>query len=252
MELRNSVRFIAVVCFMALGAVARGEEPAVAPFDPYAGDLLTRERLTGDWWGRRSSLADRGLTFDLFSTQFYQGVAQGGREQEWEYGGKLDYLFNVDGGKLGLWQGLFVNLHAETRYGKSVNEIDGLIAPSNIAMNFPEPDANVTSITGLKITQALSENFAVYLGKINTLDEYPLRYSPGLGTNKPGLEGFMNSSLVFNTIMARTIPYSAAGVGAAVLREGEPAFTLTAFDRKSGRPKDWKTSTPVALSSCPT
>lgn len=40
----------------------------------------------------------------------------------------------------------------------------------------------------------------------------------------------MNSSLVFNPIAARTIPYSAAGVGAAVLRDGEPLFTFTAFD----------------------
>lgn len=40
----------------------------------------------------------------------------------------------------------------------------------------------------------------------------------------------MNTSLVFNPIAARTIPYSAAGVGAAVLREGEPLFTFTVFD----------------------
>jgi porin len=205
-------------------------EPTAPPESPYAGDFLTRLRLLGNPLGLRSRAADRGLTFDLFATQFYQGVASGGDERVFRYGGKLDYLFNVDGGKLGLWQGLLVNMHAETRYGQSTNEIDGLIAPSNIPLNFPRPDASVTSITGLKITQALSENAAVYLGKINTLDEYPLRYSPGVGNNKPGLGGFLNTSLVFNPIAARTIPYSAAGVGAAVLREGEPLFTFTAFD----------------------
>ncbi len=208
-------------------------DPAAVPeslANPYAGDLLTRLRLTGDWRGTRSALADRGLTFDLFATQFYQGIATGGDERQFRYGGKLDYLLNVDGGKLGLWNGLFVNLHAETRYGQSTNEIDGLIAPSNIPLNFPRPDSNITSITGLKITQALSEDFAVYLGKINTLDEYPLRYSPGLGTNKPGLDGFMNTSLVFNPIAARTIPYAAAGVGTAILEKGEPLFTFTVFD----------------------
>ncbi|HMP02131.1 MAG TPA: carbohydrate porin [Gemmatales bacterium] len=205
-------------------------EPGATAPHPYAGDLFTRPRLTGDWWGARSALADQGLNFDLFATQFYQGVARGGEEQQFRFGGKLDYLFNLDGGKLGLWQGLFVDLHAETRYGRSINEIDGLIAPSNTPLSFPEPDANVTSLTGLKITQALSEKFAVYVGKINTLDEYPLRYSPGLITNKPGLAGFMNTSLVFNPIAARTIPYSTAGVGFAILEEGEPLFTLTVFD----------------------
>src|SRR6185369_15587944 len=168
--------------------------------------------------------------FDLFLTQFYQGIASGGQEQAWEYGGKIDYLGNLDAQKLGLMDGLFVNMHAETRYGTDVNSIDGLIAPSNISMNFPDPDVNITSVTGLKITKLLSETFAIYGGKINTLDEYPLRYSPGLGTNKPGLEGFMNTSLVFNPIAARTVPYAAFGVGAAVLQEGEPLFTFTVFD----------------------
>ncbi len=198
--------------------------------NPYDGDLSTRLRMTGDWGGRRSALSARGLTFDLFSTQFYQGIARGGRRQEFEYGGKLDYLSHVDGQKLGLWQGFFVDLHAETRYGTDVNSIDGLIAPANLPMNFPEADANITSLTGVKFTQALSENFAVFLGKINTADEYGFRYSPGLGSSKPGMAGFMNTSLVFNPIVGRTIPYSAAGVGFAVLRELKPFLVLSVFD----------------------
>lgn len=205
-------------------------EPESEPINPYAGDLLTRSRLTGDWWGHRSALVERGVTFDFFATQFYQGVASGGRNQDWEYGGKLDYLMNVDGGKLGLWQGLLVNLHAETRYGTDVNNIDGLLAPANLPMSFPAPDQNITSITGLKITQALSENFAVYLGKINTLDEFPLRFSPGMGTNRPGLGGFQNASLVFNSIVGRTVPYSTVGVGAAAMQGEQVVLSITAFD----------------------
>lgn len=216
---------------MRLPDVSVAPDPVALPaVDPYAGDLITRPRLTGDWIGLRPELADRGLTFDFFATQFYQGVASGGREQAGAYGGKLDYLANLDGHKFGLWQGFFVNLHVETRFGTSVNEFDGLLAPSNIAMNFPEPGRDITAITGLKITQALSENLAVYFGKINTLDEYPLRYSPGLGTNKPGLAGFMNTSLVFNPIAARTIPYSTAAIGVAIVNEGEPLLTFTVFD----------------------
>ncbi|HEX4611857.1 MAG TPA: carbohydrate porin [Urbifossiella sp.] len=206
----------------------RAPEPA-AP-NPYAGDLHTRLRMTGDWGGTRSALADRGVTFDLFATQFYQGVAAGGREQEFNYGGKLDYLFAVDGGKLGFWPGGVLNFHAETRYGQSVNNVDGLIAPSNLPLSFPDPDKSITSITGFKLTQTLSEDLVVFLGKINTLDEYGFRYAPALGTNRPGLAGFMNTSLVFNPIVARTLPYSAAGVGGAYLRDGEPLLAFTVFD----------------------
>ncbi len=192
--------------------------------------LCERTNLAGDWYGSRQILADRGLAFELYGTQFYQGIAAGGREQEFEYGGKIDFLTHIDGDKAGLWQGFFVDLHGESRLGQSVNNIDGLIAPSNIAMAFPEPDENVTALTGVKLTQALSESFAVYAGKINTLDEYPLRFSPQLGLGRPGIGGFSNASLVFNPIAARTVPYAAAGVGAAILQEGEPVATLSIFD----------------------
>lgn len=192
--------------------------------------LLDNHRLTGDWGGLRSDLEDNGWEFNLFNTQFFQGVASGGLEQEWAYGGKLDYLINVDGEKSGLWQGLFVDFHAETRYGEDVNAAGGLLTPSNIVMSFPDPDAHVTSITGLKVTQAVSENLVLFAGKINTLQEYPLKYSPGPTTNLPGLAGFMNTQLVFNPIMGRTVPYSTFGVGGAFLADGFPIASLTAFD----------------------
>ncbi len=190
----------------------------------------TTTQLTGDWLGLRSGLADEGFTFNLYGTQFYQGVAAGSLEKDWEYGGKLDYLGLISGEKLFGLTGFFVNLHGETRLGTTVNQDDGLIAPSNIAMNFPKEDGNLSALTGLKLTQALSENFAVFAGKINTLDEYPLRFNSQLGLDRPGIGGFMNTSLVFNPIVARTIPYSAASVGAAVLKDGEPLFSLTFMD----------------------
>lgn len=181
--------------------------------------------ITGDWHGNRDWLAEHGITLDMSGTQFYQGVAAGGRDEEWDYGGKFDYFVGLQGGKLGLNEGFFVNMHAETRIGEGVNDHDGLLLPANIAMSFPEADNHVTAITGLKLTQALSESFAVYAGKINTLDEYALRYAGG-----PGLGGFMNTSLVFNPILARHVPYSAAGAGFAFLSEGEPWFSFTVFD----------------------
>ncbi len=191
--------------------------------------LFDRDQLTGDWFGARSGLAEKGLTFDLYGTQFYQGVAAGGVEQEGEYGGKFDYLVHLNGSQIGM-TGLFVDLHGESRLGDTVNQGDGLLAPSNIAMNFPADTGDLTALTGVKITQALSENFAVFAGKINTLDEYPLRFDSRLGLDRPGVGGFMNTSLVFNPIGARTVPYSAAAVGAAILRDGAPLFSLTVMD----------------------
>ncbi len=196
---------------------------AAAP--AFGGPLHCRPNLTGDWHGFRNHLAEKGITFDTYFTQFYQGVTAGGRDRDWEYGGKLDYLLNVDGQKLGLWQGFFINFHAETRYGQTVNGIDGLILPSNIAMLFPKPGENVTAVTGVKFTQALSENFIVYAGKLNLLDDYKQRFANGRG-----VDTFMNTSLVFNPIFARTTPYSTFGVGFAVLQEKEPLLAVSILD----------------------
>jgi porin len=76
----------------------------------------------------------------------------------------------------GCGKGMFFDMHAETRYGRDVNRNSGLIAPPNLAMNFPAAGSDVTSITGLKLTQARSEWFVVYAGKLNTMDVLPLRF----------------------------------------------------------------------------
>lgn len=191
---------------------------------------VPRSTLTGDLFGYKSALEDRGFSYDLYGTQFYQGVAAGGDEQAFDYGGKFDYLLNFDGGRLGLWEGLYLDMHGESRLGQSVNENDGLITATNIAMIFPEKENNITALTGLKVTQKFSESFGLFAGKINTIDEYPLRFNPKLGLGRPGIGGFMNSSLVYNPIVARTIPYSTLGVGAAVYNEDEPLFTFTLLD----------------------
>ena len=196
----------------------------------FGGPLASRPKMTGDWFGTRTCLAEQSLVFDVYGTQFYQGVASGGRARGWEYGGKMDYLLGMDGGKLGLWQGFFVNLHGETRFGNSVNQIDGLLAPANIAMSFPKEGEDISALTGIKFTQAISEDFAAFGGKLNTLDEYALQFDRTLGLSRPGIGGFMNTSLVFNPILARTVPYSAIAVGGAILREGEPVFAFTLFD----------------------
>jgi porin len=196
----------------------------------YTGELLSRDYLSGDWAGNRSKLAERGLTFQMYNTNFYQGVARGGNAREFEFGGRLDYLVDVDGEKLGLWRGLFLDMHAETRYGTDINPNTGLLAPPNLAMNFPRAGGNISSITGLKVTQALSDQVAFFAGKINTIDQFPLRYNTGGATGLPYLNGFQSSALVFNPIATRTVPYSAAGAGMVLLKDELPWFSFTVID----------------------
>ena len=80
---------------------ATSEDPATPPF---AGPIHDRSKLTGDWLGWRSCLQECGMSFDLRTAQYYQGVTTGGQEQEFQYGGRNDYFLNLDGEKLGLWK----------------------------------------------------------------------------------------------------------------------------------------------------
>ncbi len=187
--------------------------------------IWTQPRLFGDLLGAESSLAQRGIVADLMLTQFYQGVASGGNEQTFEYGGKMDYIFTFQGDKLGLWQGLFVNLHAETRLGDAILLQAAGLAPANNNMLYPSVD-NTTAITGLLVNQALSEEWLVTAGKYNTLDLLTQLY-PQIGR---GLTGFMNFSTLIPLSLARTFPLSALGAGVTKLDQGRVQGALSVFD----------------------
>jgi porin len=148
------------------GAAAEDPSPPPAETDapeegppPFGGPILERPKLTGDWCGCRTQLQDCGITLDVSTTQFYQGVASGGLEQSFPYGGRNDYFLNLDGEKLGLWKGFFVNLHGETRYGESANFITGPLSPVNEALRVPAEAGAVTALTGVKLIKLISDNY---------------------------------------------------------------------------------------------
>jgi hypothetical protein len=95
--------------------------------------------MSGDLFGARSSLAEHGIIADLYLTQFYQGVTQGGADERFRYGGKADYNFTFLGEPLGINKGFTAIIHAETRYGQdSILDAAGL-APVNANMLYPYP-----------------------------------------------------------------------------------------------------------------
>jgi porin len=195
------------------------------PASPFAGPLFERSKLTGNWLGFRDGLALNGITLDASSTNFYQGVASGGVNENFEYAGRGDYYLNVDGQKAGLWAGSFISLHGETRWGDTINRDTGAIMPANVGMLFPTNTGTATALTGVKFTQALSENFAVFGGKLNLYDELKQPYASGRG-----VDAFMNAGLTFPIVLSRTTPYSTLGVGFAVLENLQPVFSFMVLD----------------------
>ena len=197
--------------------------PAVPPPPlPYGGCCHDRGKLTGDWCGRRTCWAERGITMDLDHTYFYYGVASGGLDERSGFAGHGDYVANLDLGKLGVQQGLMLKLRAEHRFGEDINGATGSLLPATISTALPDPFNEDLYLTNVLFTQFLSERFAVFAGKLDTLDGDANAFA-----HRRGKDQFSNLAFVANPVPLRTIPYSTLGAGFVVLRDLQPLFTFT-------------------------
>ncbi len=200
--------------------------PAPDPY-PYRDGLPSSRFLLGDGFGLRPWSEERGLSLYVSSIQFEQGVASGGVEQAFRWGGKFDMLAHVDSEQLGLWDGGLLDLFAESRLGQTVDDFTGAISPANLAMFFPAPNQQITAITGLKFTQAITERSGIFFGKLNALNgdlERFLKY--------PLTSRFWNAAFNFNLALDR-YPYSAPGAGFYGALEQGPSVALLVLDSYS-------------------
>ncbi len=169
----------------------------------------------------REQWAASGISFSNNLTQFYFGTVSGGAEQTDRYGGHGDYVANFDLGKLGVHDGLFLKVRAEHRFGESIADATGALLPATLAADLPVTDSRNLYITNFVITQALSESFILFAGKVDTLDGDVNAFAHGRGIRQ-----FSNVAFVANPIALRTIPYSSLGAGFAYLSEGMPLFSF--------------------------
>jgi len=198
----------------------------VSPRVGLAQCLACAEHLTGDWHGSRNCLAEGGITFDLDVGHYFHGVASGGLDQRFVYGGHGDYVSNIDFGKLGIQQGLFVKLRAEHRFGENINGDTGAFLPATIQPDLPIAGQEDLLLTNVLFTQMFSEHFGVFAGKLDTLDGDANAFAHGRGK-----EQFMNTGFVVNPIALRTVPYSTLGFGFVLLNDyQEPMFTYTVLN----------------------
>jgi porin len=189
-------------------------------------DLWSRPQLTGDWQGIRPAMADRGITLDADVTQFYEGVASGGLQQQFRYSGHGDYVLKFDFDKLSGQEGLFLQLRAEHRFGRALNLNDtGTFAATSVLANLPSLNTEDLLLTNVVITQALSEQFVVFLGKVDTLDGDMNAFAHGRGKTQ-----FLNTNFVFNPIAVQTVPYSTLGAGFSILRDFEQIFSFSVLN----------------------
>lgn len=205
------------------------EEAAAESFDYYEIGSCNSSADCG--WQQRmkclcTEMKESGITYNGDLVQFYQGVSSGGIEQEFEYGGKVDQFLTLDGTKLGVWDGMTMIMHVETRFGDDVNRQAVGLAPVNVAMLYPREGEHDTAITGLQFAQALDEEWQFTFGKFNSLDLFAMLY-PQTGR---GVTGFMNASMVIPLSVARVFPLSFLGAGVLKLEGAQVQGGLLVYD----------------------
>jgi porin len=183
--------------------------------------------LDGDLSPRRKGLLDNGIRFTNNLTNFYFGNTRGGIDREFRFGGHGDYLANLDINKLGGPKGQFLQIRAEHRYGESLGGATGALLPPAIATDLPIPDSENVYITNFLFTQALSESFALYAGKLDTLSGDVNAFAHGRGISQ-----FSNGAFVVNPIGLRTVAYSTLGTGFVFLNEGEPIYNFLVLNAR--------------------
>jgi len=194
--------------------------PYDAP-ETWGGDWMSRPRLTGDWGGVRDDLSKKGIVFDMDVYWMPQEITSGGKDETSGLWGNAIATLNVDTQKLGLWPGGFFKVQTVTSFNHSLIKDTGAVVPANLAWMLPtiEPDTGLQEFT---YTQFLSQNFGVFLGKINSI-------APTNVLHGDYTKGFMNTGINMPLALAM-VPLSAYGAGAIYLPSHDVTLAAMALD----------------------
>ncbi|MFC2148558.1 carbohydrate porin [Bacteroidota bacterium] len=155
-------------------------------------NFFEQKYITGDWWGARSLLENRGINFDLRYSSTYQGLIAGTGQKSFDYGGKVNALINLETDKMRLWKGGNFNFHLEYRHGAAQTNPGGTIFAVNTALFLPSDSPTQLVATSINYTQKIGNGHRISIGKFNPIDVYAS--DPFYGGW--GVDRFMNVVLV--------------------------------------------------------
>lgn len=201
-------------------------EGCVTQTDCCGADCTSRASLTNGLWGKGIQLYEKGLGIDGSYTHFYQGVTSGGTNQTFRNGGKLDLFMIADTGKLGMWEGGQIQVHAaDWQVGhNSITDAAGL-APVNANLVTPTLQDSF-GLTHLLLMQNLGDGWAAMAGRYNVLDLWTGFY-PDYGR---GLDGFMNISAMLPLSSIPSVPVISNVAGITKSGEKGPVFSFQVIE----------------------
>ena len=185
----------------------------------------TRKTLTQDWGGARSSLADKGMIFDLRHTTTYQGLMSGTRRDDDDtgFGNKVDAFITFNSEKMGLWEGGALRVHLDYRYGNAPSTYGGAIFATNTMLYWPGNSEDRLEATSLFYAHKISDTVGLAIGKFNPLDT--LASSAFYGGW--GIDRFMN--LILAAPPSGLIPVVFMGAIASI-KTKPVAWTIMIYD----------------------
>lgn len=154
------------------------------------------------------TLAERGLTIKFDWTQHLHGVVDGRAQVGPEWGSRLDTIMTLDGGRAGLWRGLYIDAEIHTRLGQSINSSAGTVLPVNFDLSFPADGEPRVAVPILRVRQQVTDDLTVFLGRAMPLPGYVNEFSDGLGKSK-----FIHTALVAKPVMSGSMFPSAYTLG---------------------------------------
>jgi porin len=167
--------------------------------------LWQRERLTGDWGGARSALADRGVTLGFAYINETFDVLRGGLSRGGTYEGRGDLQVDVDLEKLAGWTGgaAHVRVFQMSKGAFNITERVGSIPnPSNIEAT------STTRLFTAWFEQRFGPHASLRLGQLAADDEF---------ANSAVAGGLINGAFGWPPVMSSNLPSSG------------PAFPLAAL-----------------------
>jgi porin len=207
------------------GAEAKADEATLFPVPDFTSGLWQRSRLTGDWGGLRTRMANNGIQFDADTVHLFQSVTSGGVNRTGRYIGTAEIALKLDSSKMGLWPGGFLLVRGEASFGTGVNSATGALMPVNTEAILQLPARDEMVLTHVVFTQFLSEKFGVAIGKLDTTVGDANEFAHGRGDEK-----FMNLAFSFNPVSLRTTPYSTLGLALVFLPTKDLHMSFSVID----------------------
>jgi porin len=231
--LRRCKPWLGALALLAAGAappaMARAEAPSGLP--DFAG-----ETLTGDWGGRRTALAARGLDIGLDYTAEVLGNLRGGARRGTAYHGLLGLGVTLDLQRMAGWRGGRLHVSALQIHGRGLSEhyLGNLLTTSGIEA------VPSTRLYEAWFEQEMFGGFAALrLGQILADEEFLVSESAGI---------FVNATFGWPGITAVNLPgggpaYPLATPGVR-LRLGAPQGTSVAIGAFNGDPAGGRAGDP--------